>query len=316
MKIKQINIKKISEKSFSVFSTEKWLNLYGKNLKCYGIFDKSDNIIGGFSLYIQKKAKVLKYYRNPPFGPTINLFFENKAQNKAKILSENKKILKLLSNFLEKLPYHILSIYLPNNYVDMQPFIWKKFKVIPNYTYIINLEKDINEIEKDFSTERRNDIKKAIKDGVTTRITSDYNLIKPLILSTFTRKEKSVDIKMIDKILFEFAEKENSFAYISYQNNKAIATSFCVYDKEKAYYLLGGYDSKNKHQGAGALAVFNAIKHSKKLGIKKFDFEGSMLPEVEKYFRGFGGDLTPYFSINKAKMPIEIALKFIKRSTF
>jgi len=64
------------------------------------------------------------------------------------------------------------------------------------------------------------------------------------------------------------------------------------------------------------MAIVEAIKHSKELGISKFDFEGSMLPEVEKYFRGFGGNLVPYYSINKAKLPIEIALKFVKRTHF
>lgn len=316
MEIKNIDIKTISEKSDSIFLSKEWLELYDDNLKCYGIFNKDNKIIGGFTLYIEKKAGFLKYYRNPFYNPTINLFYENKAQNKAKLLSENKKVLLLLADFFSKLPYHIFSVYLPNNYIDTQAFFWKGFKVIPNYTYLLDLNKDISEIEKNFSTERRNDIKKAEKDNIKTKLSTDYNTVENLIMNTFNRKEKSVDKDMIHKILFNFANNKNSFAFVSYKDEKAIATSFCIYDNEKVYYLLGGYDNNNKHQGAGALAVFNAIKYSKELGIKKFDFEGSMLPEVEKYFRGFGGDLTPYYSINKAKLPIEIALKFINRSLY
>ena len=137
-----------------------------------------------------------------------------------------------------------------------------------------------------------------------------------MVSNTFSRKEKDFDKDFIDKILFEFANKDNSFAFVSFQNNQPIAASFCIFDNNKVYYLLGGYDSKNKHQGAGALAVDAAIKHSKEKGIIIFDFEGSMLPEVEKYFRGFGGDLIPYYSVNKAKLPLEIVLKFINRSQF
>ncbi len=244
------------------------------------------------------------------------MFFENKAQNKAKLLSENKKIMILISDFFSNLPYHIFSVCLPSNYIDMQAFFWDEFKTIPNYTYVINLDQMLSDIEVDFSVERKRNIKKAIKDNVEVKLCTDYNIVKSLILNTFNRKSKSIDENMIEKILFQFSDTNNSFAFVSYQNNKPIATTFCVYDKEKVYYLLGGYDNNNKHQGAGALAMFNAIKHSKELGIEKFDFEGSMLPEVEKYFRGFGGDLTPYYSINRAKMPIELALKFVNRSLY
>ncbi len=316
MEIKQVDIQTISKHSQSVFLSIKWLNLFNKNLICFGIFDNNNKIIGGFTLYIEKKVGLFKYYRNPFYTPTINLFFENKAQNKAKLLSENKKLLTLIANFFTNLPYHIISIYLPNKYIDMQPFFWRGFKTIPNYTYIINLKQDIQLIEKNFSTERRNDIKKAIKDNIETKLCSDYNIVETLIMNTFDRKQKNVDYEMIHKILFEFSDKNNSFAFVSYKDNKPIAASFCIYDKQKVYYLLGGYDSKNKHQGAGALAVYAAIKFAKSLEIEKFDFEGSMLPEVEKYFRGFGGNLTPYYSINKAKLPIELALKFVNRSLY
>jgi len=316
VRIENIDIKTISEYSSSVFLTKKWLNLFDNNIECYGIFNKDNRIIGGFSLYVEHKINIIKYYRNPFYTPTINLFFENKAQNKAKLLSENKKVLILIADFFSNLPYHIFSVYLPSNYTDMQPFFWKGFKTIPNYTYILDLKNEISIIEKNFSTERRNDIKKAIKDGVETKLCSNYKIVKSLILNTFERKDKSVDKEMIDKILFDFADADNSFAFVSYRNDKPIAASFCIYDNGKVYYLLGGYDNNNKHQGAGALAVLNAIKYSKELGIENFDFEGSMLPEVEKYFRGFGGDLTPYYSINRAKMPIELALKFVNRSLY
>jgi lipid II:glycine glycyltransferase (peptidoglycan interpeptide bridge formation enzyme) len=316
MEIKKSSIETISMKANSVFLSEAWLSMYGDALEVYGIFNKNNDIIGGFTLFVERKLGFLKYYRNPPYSPTINLFFENKAQNKAKLLSENKKVLSLMANFLNNLPFHILSVYLPSNNIDMQAFYWKSFKTVPNYTYTIDLSSDISIIKKNYSTERRNDLKKAIKDGVEAKLCTDYNTVKTLVLNTFTRKDKSIDVAMIDKILFSFANNENSFAFVSYHNGQAIATSFCIFDRQKVYYLLGGYDSQNKHQGAGALSVDAAIKHSKELGIAIFDFEGSMLPEVERYFRGFGGDLVPYYSINKAKLPLEMALKFVNRSQF
>jgi predicted DNA-binding protein YlxM (UPF0122 family) len=315
MEIRRIDIETLSEASTSVFLSNKWLSIYDENLEPYGIFKGKSGMIGGFVLYKQKRSGIT-YYRNPMYMPTVGLFFVNTTKNKSKKLSENKKVMKAISDFLSNLSYGVLSIYLPYNHIDMQPFFWEGFKVVPNYTYHIDLSLSMDEIAKDYATERRSVMKKAIKDEVNVQISYDYKLVKDLVLNTFSRKEKQIDVKILDKILFQFADRTNSFAFVSYQNERPISASFCIYDKNKVYYLLGGYDKDYKHQGAGAMGINASIEHSKSLGIPIFDFEGSMLPEVEKYFRGFGGDLVPYYSINKAMLPLEMALKFINRSQF
>jgi hypothetical protein len=48
--------------------------------------------------------------------------------------------------------------------------------------------------------------------------------------------------------------------------------------------------------------------------VKRFDFEGSMLPQIEPGFRGFGAKQLPYFSITKAP-PVPTSLSgFLKAS--
>lgn len=64
---------------------------------------------------------------------------------------------------------------------------------------------------------------------------------------------------------------------------------------------------------AGASTVFEAIQHSQEIGLKAFDFEGAVISAIERYFRGFGGTLTPYFTVNKAWLPLEMALKMWPR---
>ncbi len=316
-----MNIQKLELNSYiklpnaGIFNSEDWLAIYDKNLSVFGIFNDNNKLIGTFNIYLQK-IKLFNYYRNPHYSPTINLHFETEAKNKSKQLTEKKKVISLISDFIDSLPYHIVSINFPVDFIDFQPFVWKKYKVIPNYTYLIDLTKTATEIESNFSPERRNDIKKAVKDNLICKLTDNYELVKLLVLNTFSRKQKAINESFVNKIFFTFANSTNSFAFVTFANEKPIAASFCIYDKHKTYYLLGGYDNSNKHQGAGALAVWNAIQHAKLLNIPKFDFEGSMLPEVEKYFRGFGGDLTPYYSVNKANFWFEIILKYFKRQIF
>ncbi len=299
----------------NVFNSPSWIKLYDSNLIHYGIFDNDQKLIAAFYLY-QTKMVGLSYYKNPPYTPTIGLCYKNKAGNKANALAFDKKLVSELADFFISLKGGLYTLAMPHTLTDVQPFIWKKFKTIPNYTYHLDLQLSAEQLLQNMTADKRNSLKKAEKDGIQTTLTTDYAAVQRLILKTFSRKQKSIDEIFVKKILHNFATPENSFAFIASLKGTPISTAFCIFDKTTCYYLLGGYDNENKHQGAGVSSIWNAILHAKAKGLNTFDFEGSMLPEVEKFFRGFGGDLIPYFTINKAFLPVEMALKFMKREQF
>lgn len=299
----------------TVFNTIDWLKMFGDKAQVYGIYDKGDNLIGGFSIYKEKKFG-FTICCNCPFTPAMGPFLKVDAKNPVAIMDMWKKALSSMADLIEHLRCSVISISLNKNIVDTQPFIWKKFKVIPGYTYILDLCKSIEDIRKGMSAERRNDMNKATRDGLITKLVDNFEMVKSLVLKTFSRQEMTISKYYLERILFEFANDSNSFAFATFKDDSPIATSFCIYDRETAYYLLGGYDYERKHHGAGALATWEAISYAQSLGLKYFDFEGSMVPQIERYFRGFGGKLTPYYRVNKAKLPLEMLLKLFKRELF
>lgn len=299
----------------SIFNTIEWTNIFGNSVSRYGIYNKGNELIGGFITYKEKRFG-LSFYRNPPFTQTIGPFLKIEARNPVRVMDTWKKALTLMIGLIEELNYSIFSITLNKNIIDMQPFFWRKFKVIPVCTYILCLNISLENIWEKMSSERRKSINKALKDELSVKKITDYEIISSLVIKTFTRQRKAVNEFYLNKILFEFANNKNSFAFATFNNYDPIACSFCVYDRDTAYYILGGYDCENRHHGAGALSMWEAIKYAKFLELKKFDFEGSMVPQIERYFRGFGGQLTPYYCVNKAKLPIEMLMKFLKRELF
>lgn len=306
---------KVASEVGTIFNTTDWLDIFGNKLQLFGIFE-GEQLIGGFSLCREQRLGLM-IYRNPPFTPCTGPFLKIESKNLVSIMNKQKEAINLIAKTIDRLPCSIVSISLNRDVVDTQPFIWKKFKVSPAYTYILNLEKSLEDIQKEMSSKRRHDINKAVRDGLIVQKTKNFHIINDLVQKTFLRQDKKLkESYYLNKILFGFANDKNSFAFITMKNKKSIAGAFCVHDKNTAYYLLGGYDSESRHHGAGALALWEAIKHSQALGLKYFDFEGSMVPQIEKYFRGFGGRLTPYYRVNKAKLPLEIILKFFKRELF
>ena len=73
---------------------------------------------------------------------------------------------------------------------------------------------------------------------------------------------------------------------------------YIVWDNTSAYYLMGGGDPDLRNSGATSLCMWEAIQFASTV-TQRFDFEGSMMEPVEKFFRAFGATQTPYFSISK-----------------
>lgn len=77
------------------------------------------------------------------------------------------------------------------------------------------------------------------------------------------------------------------------------AAAYIVWDEQAAYYLMGGADPELRSSGATSLVLWEAIQFA--AGVTRtFDFEGSMIESIERYFRAFGARQKPYCRVTKA----------------
>jgi Acetyltransferase (GNAT) domain len=77
------------------------------------------------------------------------------------------------------------------------------------------------------------------------------------------------------------------------------AVAYVVWDEHAAFYLLGGADPALRTSGASSLLLWDALVRARAM-TDVFDFEGSMLAPVERFFRGFGAVQTPYLRVTRA----------------
>lgn len=298
---------KLAKSHGSIFSSIAWLSLFGNCIKFFGIFDTGENLLGGFHLY-EKKTGFCKVQLNPPFTPFIGPFFLEKSQTQFKIQSFRKQFLQLMADKLSEQKTCLQIFSLDRHIVNTMPFLWKKFEIWPRYTYRIDLKQSSEEILSAMSDSRRNDITRAEKDGIECKSASNPNIVFEVVFKTSQRKNLKKDIALKKQIIETYAAKPNSISYISYNADKPIATVFCVHDDKTAYYMFSGYDKQEKHHGAGALAIWQCILEAKRRGLKYFDFDGSIVPDLEKYFRGFGGEIVPFYRICKLNYFIKLGL--------
>ena len=86
--------------------------------------------------------------------------------------------------------------------------------------------------------------------------------------------------------------------------------AFCAIVDGVCYYLVSS-NAKNDN-ALSACGVKFCIEESIRRGCRAFDFEGSMIPEIEVFFRSFGGDLLPYFSIEGGRGIVYSIRRLIK----
>lgn len=287
----------------SVFNSREWIDIsFGKQFCLMGIYNKNRELIGVFYYYIFQRGKVLTQISAPPFSPNCGLWVEDKTINPSQKNTFRKKIMVVVRDYFLAQKFDIFALPFPLEYVDMQEFIWSGFTVEPRYTYQLDLKESTDSLLAKMSSERRKNIKKAEKDGVFVSRATNFEEAKDLIYGSYENKVLEANKTVLNNLFSSFSSDKNTLCFVAYNKDKSpLATVFCVFDAKACYYILGGYNKSQSHEGAGALAMWESIKLAKQMGVEVFDFEGSMLPPIEKYFRGFGGMMIPFYSVKRNK---------------
>jgi hypothetical protein len=74
---------------------------------------------------------------------------------------------------------------------------------------------------------------------------------------------------------------------------------YIVWDEESAYGLMVGSHPALRNTGAISFCFWHAIQYAATV-TKRFDFAGSMLEPIERFFRSFGATQIPYFHITSS----------------
>lgn len=305
----------LSSELGTLFNCRQWLKMFGNDVQILGVYNKSNELIGGITIGVKRKFG-LKILLAQPLAPGTGPFYKSVANGAVKKLEERRDVVEALAKYIDEQRFAVVSFVFSPKMTDTLPFVWRDYKVVTRYTYRLDLSKSEEEFLKNMSGDTRNMIRKADKDGLRCERVTDMTDVISLMSKTFARQKMTFAESQDRRVLFEYANPGNSAAFVTYLDGKPSAAVFTVRDDRTCYYLMGGYDDDNKHNGAGPLALFKAILQAKSDGCDVFDFEGSIVPQIEKYFRGFGGELTPYFVANKAWLPIEMVLKLFKRRMF
>ena len=291
------------ETSVPIFSQPFWLDaVCGEENWDVLLFEKKGNIIATLPYYIKNRYGI-SYITQPKFTQILGPFIIYPKNIKhEKKLSFEKEVMNALIEQLEKLPVAFFQQAFNFKITNWLPFYWKGYKQTTNYTYRIEEISNIDDLLFNFHRSKQNHIRRALKQNLII----DYDLSAREFYNnhclTLHKKRETISYsfelfnKMYNAV---YINKTGRIIYAKDKEGNLHSALFVIWDHESAYNLINIIDPDFSYSRSSTLVVFEIIRFlSNKT--KSFDFEGSMIENVEYSNRKYGTIQTPYFIIWKA----------------
>lgn len=286
------------DSSNSIFETDLWLDCVAENSwEKIEILNKNGDIDAAFPIFKSKRYG-FKIVQTPALTQTLGIYIKDTGAKLTKKLEREKK---LINQIIDQLPKNVnfdLNLDINNEYI--LPFIWRGFKVEPRFSYQLENLENLDVVWSGFKENIKTDIRKAQKK-VEIRKDMGIDTLIEMQEKTFKRQNRSLpfDKELIKKIDERLGKNDASLLLcaVDEENNVHAATYF-IYDEKRCYYLLSGGDPEYRNSGATSLLVWEGIKFAADHSIV-FDFEGSMIEDIERFVRGFGAKPKVYYRVTK-----------------
>lgn len=291
MEIKELNrdeyVNFLQTNEHHLFIHPNWLDLVVENqfkLIFQGVYDNG-RLVDVFPQVVQN-GRLLNYITTPMFTPHLGT---TKVHHQIHVLA-----------FLQKQNAASISY----------PFFLEMDGVNALHTFQLDLSQNIEELQGNLRSDKKRNIKKAVKENLKVTIEKDIRLLFPLIEKTFHRQKHSFSgYNVLENIINNFP---NVLQVNVWDDQECIASSLVVYDEETAFYLIGGFDATKEKHYAGPYALWSAILACKEMDIKVFDFEGSMIPSIATYFESFGAQMKKYAIFSNEKWYFKMMKTLVK----
>jgi len=299
------------EKNIPLFSQAWWLDTVCDNNWDVCLVTKGEEIVASMPYYSKKKKWFITIVQ-PQFTQTLGPWIKSSQTKYSKKLGQQKKIYQQLISQLPKYDYFNQNWHY--SITNWLPFYWTGFSQTTRYTYVIEDLTDMNRVWAGMRSNAKGDIRKAEKK-VTINHDATIDEFIALMELTYKRQGRKIpnSAENIRNVYVSALSRSHAKLFIAKdESGENHAGVFIVWDENEAYYLMGGGDPNLRNSGATSLCMWEAIKFSSTV-TKTFNFEGSMIEPIERFFRSFGAVQKTYFNINKYTSKLLHVVVFTKK---
>ena len=261
---------------------------------------KGENLSAVMPYVIHKKG-AFTFLGHPPLTPYLGPWLLYPAGQKADTRAGFEiQSIEMLSRALPRHHKALFSLF-PKTENGLG-WHWTGYTLTPRYTYV--LPQPENDAEDMLWAGYKGDVRRQInkaRKNIVTEYGADITPLYSLLHSTFKRKQKSMPVSQgMLTTLWEQIRKNDAgyLLYARHVDHGIISGMMVVEDDYYSYYLVGGNHARYLTHGAAPLLMHRALLNSFNKQLD-FNFEGSMYPDIARFFRSFGAYAQPYLQIRK-----------------
>lgn len=173
------------------------------------------------------------------------------------------------------------------------------------YTYHIDLQKEYNGIRDNYSSQTIRNLKTAHKNNFRIQDKQEVSTLielrrKWLRLMLQENKQKEKDTLRLERVLTALQQHNKGFVRtICNAHDEVQAAAFFAQSNGKLIYLSAVSTDTGKQQQAMSFLIDVTLQEFAGTALL-FDFEGSMLEGLARYYAGFGAVQRPYLQIKNS----------------
>lgn len=251
--------------------------------------------------YVEVRRMGFAAWWTPPLTKSLGPWLEPRTMKHVKWAAHETDA---LSQLAAAIPRHIY--YSQTWSADRQnwlPFYWRGFRQTTVYTYRLDLTPGEEHLWQGLSESTRRSIRKAQSTGIRVSDDGDAKILHKLSGASFERQgfASPYSESVVARLVAESHRRKSGTVFLARTaGGEPCAAALVVRDAGTAYYVMGGADPSLRQGGVQDLLLWTSIRDSAKR-VQTFDFEGSMVPSIERSFRGFGGRLTPLLKVEGSR---------------
>lgn len=250
------------------------------------LYQKEGQIVAAY-VYMIKQKMGLQYIVQPQLCPYTGPYFFDPLFAK-----------EAYAYFLSALPKHHLLI---QDYFHSIPDLTvNPFTQSTKHTYLLDRTVDIDKLWQKQSSVHRRIIRKAEK-GLRYETEERIDSFLEFVSTTFEKRGKAIpNDPSIFRRLDEVLDKNGQRKIVKCTNSEGTVVAMCYFmiDERWTYNFANSVIEDYRHYGMN-LILWNEIKTTLSSG-RSFDFEGSMIPGIDEFFKRFKGEKTYYQSRYKS----------------
>jgi hypothetical protein len=289
----------------SIFQQPWWLDAVAPGHWAEVTCERNGRIVARLP-YVLRGRPQLRMLTQSTMTQTLGPWVDRSSAERSPLSHEHE----LLAELESKLPPAIaFSQQFSPTMLNALPFRWAGYRLEMRYTYRLHGLRSTDTVWSGLRGNIRREIRKARKrvevvedlgvdrfHDVLSKTYARQGLPAPRSLAELERLEEACARHRAGTMLFARDEADRVHGVV-----------WVVWDRQAAYYLLAGAEPDLRTSGASSLLVWEAIMRSHE-HTDVFDFHGSMLQPIERFFRSFGARQTPYLSVTRMGPAFRAAL--------